>query len=220
LVVADRVEHVERLAREPMVVEHPDGTLFVSGYGGGRPNLWKSRDHGSTWTLVDVGSETDGAIGNSDVDLGIARDGTLYFVTMVFDNKAKEGTQITIGVSKDVGATWHWQTLSHNRFDDRPWVAVAADGTAHVIWNDGSGIRYAVSPDGGLTWIQRPRIHKQGGSSHLAVGPNQEVAVRVTPASASGTKLDPGVDMIRQHRWWSDMAGASGARPAALEPLR
>jgi hypothetical protein len=186
LAVADPVDHLDVLAREPMVVQHPDGTLFVSGYGESAPTLWKSRDNGATWTRVNVGTEASGAIGNSDVDLAVARDGTLYFVTMVFDRKAEEGTSVSIGVSKDVGATWSWTLLSKTRFDDRPWVEVAADGTVHVIWNDGSGVCHAVSQDGGNTWTERPRIHAQGGSSHLAVGPNREVAVRVTPLSASG----------------------------------
>lgn len=122
LVVADPVDHLDVRAREPMVVEHPDGTLFVSGYGELAPTLWKSRDHGGTWARVNVGTEASGAIGNSDVDLAVARDGTLHFVTMVFDRKAAEGRSISIGVSKDVGATWSWTLLSKTRFDDRPWV--------------------------------------------------------------------------------------------------
>ncbi len=81
-------------------------------------------------------------------------------------------------------------------FDDRPWVEVATDGTVHVIWNDGRGVCHAVSQDGGNTWTERPRIHAQGGSSHLALGPNREVAVRVTPLSASGKKFDEGVDIL------------------------
>ena len=56
LVVADRVDHVDVLAREPMIVEHPDGTLFVSGYGESAPTLWKSRDHGASWARVNVGT--------------------------------------------------------------------------------------------------------------------------------------------------------------------
>jgi hypothetical protein len=181
---------------------------------------------------VNVGSEADGAIGNSDVDLAVARDGTLYFVTMGYDNQAHEGMHVAIGVSENVGATWRWTMLSKHRFDDRPWVAVAADGTAHVIWNDGSGVSHAISHDRGVTWVQRPRIYGQGGSSHLAVGPNQEVAVRVTPSSASGGKFDAGVDLIavstdggitwknRQapgHRQWISSLGAFP--PRWVEPL-
>jgi len=179
-----------------MVVEHPNGTLFVAGYG--RPigaKLWKSADHGTTWTRVNFGAEADGAIGNSDVDLALARDGTLYFAALEFDGQTKKGRGISIGVSKDAGSTWRWIRLSQHS-DDRPWIAVAADGTAHVIWNDGSGVNYAVSRDGGVSWQQRPRIYDQGGSSHLAVGPNREVAARVTPLSAAGGKFDPGVDLI------------------------
>jgi hypothetical protein len=191
-------------AREPMIVEHPDGTLFVSGYGAAfmsgkksdEATLWKSRDGGATWARVNVGTEKEGAAGNSDVDLAMAPDGTLYFATLVYDEKADEGQQISIGVSKDEGATWKWTMLSKTRFDDRPWVKVAPDGTAHVIWNDGKGVCYAVSRDGGRTWTERDRINTQGGSSHLAVGPNGEVAVRVIPQSAAGPKYDEGVDLI------------------------
>jgi len=141
------VDFVGGLAREPMIVEDPDGTFFVSGYAGDRasgppqavPRLWKSTDHGATWSAVNVGAEVDGAIGNSDVDLAVSRDGALYFVSMGFDIKAFEGTHVAVGVSRDTGNTWHWTMLSRKRFDDRPWVAVEPDEAAHVIWNDGSG---------------------------------------------------------------------------------
>jgi len=204
LTLAAPIDHLDVAAREPMIVEHPDGTLFVSGYGaafmsGKRTDevtLWKSRDGGKTWARVNVGTQADGAAGNSDIDLAIARDGTLYFATLVFDEKAMEGKQISVGVSKDIGATWKWTLLSKTRFDDRPWVKVAPDGTAHVIWNDGAGVCHAVSQDGGRTWTERARIHPLGGSSHLAVGPNGEVAARVVPLSAAGSKYDEGVDLI------------------------
>jgi hypothetical protein len=203
LVATEGVDHLDRLAREPMVVELSDGTIFVSGYDNNAeksPGLWRSRDRCATWENVNVGSKATGAIGDSDVDLAVGRSDTLYFVTMGFDPKVMEGTFVSIGVSKDRGVTWSWKTLSKNRFDDRPWVGVAPDGTAHVIWNDGSGVRHAVSRDDGATWTVGPRIHDEGGSSHLAIGPNGEVAVRITPASASGNKFTPGVDLIAVSR--------------------
>ncbi|MEO8681722.1 MAG: sialidase family protein [Vicinamibacterales bacterium] len=196
LVIANPVEHVGLRAREPMVVEHPDGTLFLAGYGEPVPTLWTSPDQGATWTSVNVGTAAAGAIGNSDVDLAIAPNGTLYFVAMVYDRKANEGTHISIGVSKDVGATWSWTLLSKTRFDDRPWVEVAPDGTPHVIWNDGGGVCHAVSRDHGITWTELARINPEGGSSHLAIGPNGEIAVRLIPLSASGNKIHRGVDLV------------------------
>jgi hypothetical protein len=199
LILSGPVDLIDLPAREPMAVQHPNGALFVGGYGEPRldlpPHLWTSRDLGATWTRVNFGAAGDGALGNSDVDLAVARDGTLYFVNLVYDPPKREGDFVTIGVSRDAGKTWSWKTLSKNRFDDRPWVKVAPDGTAHVIWNDG-GVFYRVSKDRGATWSEPVRIHEHGGSSHLAVGPNGEVAVRIAPLSASGFQYDEGVDLI------------------------
>jgi hypothetical protein len=196
IIVTERVDHLDVVAREPMVVEHPNGTLFVSGYGAPRPTLWKSTDRGATGTRVDVGSDAQGAVGNSDVDLALASDGTLYFASMTFDRTVFEGRQIAIGVSRDAGATWSWKTVSNSRFDDRPWVKVAPAGIVHAIWNDGSGVSHATSTDRGLTWTELDRIHDRGGSSHLAIGPRGEIAVRITPMSASGNKFDRGVELV------------------------
>lgn len=229
LTVAQRVEHLDIIAREPMLVEHPNGALFVAGYGAPRPTLWTSTDRGATWRGVDVGFE----VGNSDVDLAMAADGTLYFASMLFDRAKGEGMQIAIGVSGDAGATWRWSTLSQARFDDRPWIEIAPDGTAHAIWNDGSGVQHRISRDRGATWTPAVRIHDRGGSSHLAIGPNGEVAVRVTPLSASGNKYDEGVDLIAvstdggatwqkhpapgERDWSPDLTGP--ATPRWVEPL-
>jgi hypothetical protein len=196
LVALPATDHLDELAREPMIVETSDGALFVSGYGSGQPRLWRSADGGATWEAVDVGTEEEGAIGNSDVDLAVGPDGTIYFANMSFDREKREGTGISIGSSRDGGASWTWSWLSQDRFDDRPWVEVAPDGVAHAIWNDGEGVSYAVSSDRGQTWTERPRIHPLGGSSHLAIGPAGELAVRVTPLSASGNRHDPGVDHV------------------------
>jgi hypothetical protein len=233
LVESQRVDTIGVIAREPMLVEHPDGTLFVAGYGEPRPTLFRSIDRGATWSRVDVGSEADGAIGNSDVDLAVAHDGTLYFASMLFDRAAGEGRQIAIGISTDAGATWRWTTLSKNRFDDRPWVEVAPDGTAHVIWNDGAGVASRMSRDRGVTWTDVVRIHDQGGSSHLAISPRGDIAVRITPLSASGNKYDADVDLIAvstdggatwqkyaapgQRDWSPDFE--SEATPRWVEPL-
>ena len=207
LSLAAPINHLDVVAREPMIAEHPDGSLFVGGFGASRMRenrtdeltLWKSRDEGTTWARVNVGPNAPrahGAVGNSDIDLAVAPDGTLYFVTLFLDVEKYEGRQVSVGVSKDVGATWTWTLLSDTRFDDRPWIKVAPDGTAHIIWNDGAGVCHAQSQDGGFTWTERERIHPQGGSSHLAEGPNGEIAVRIVPPSAAGTKYDEGVDLI------------------------
>lgn len=232
--VTRRVDHIDLIAREPMVLEHPDGSLFVAGYGEPHPALWRSADRGVTWSRVVVGTEAEGAVGNSDVDLAVASDGTLYFATMLFDRAVGEGRQIAVGVSADAGATWRWTTLSKTRFDDRPWAGVASDGTAHVIWNDGNGVKHVVSRDGGATWTSPRRVHDKGGSSSLAVAAGGEVAVRITPASASANKFDEGVELLavstdggeswQKHPapglrdWFADFE-KPGATPRWVEPI-
>jgi BNR repeat-like domain len=199
LAVTGRVEHLGALAREPMVVEDRNGTLFVAGYPlalHAVPELWKSTDGGATWSAVEVGTEAQGAVGNSDVDLAIGPEGTLYFVAMDYDIKTGKGRGVAVGASADMGRTWSWTALSRQPLDDRPWVAVTPDGTAHVIWNDGRGIDHAVSTDGGKTWTQLPRISHHGGSSHLAAGPNGELAVRISPPSGSFNRFDSTADLV------------------------
>jgi len=203
LTLSAPVEHLARVAvREPMVVEHPGGPLFVAGFSqameesGRPPKLFRSTNGGASWEAVQVGTPDQGAVGNSDVDLALGPDGTLYFLTMGFDRTRGEGTHVAVGVSRDIGQTWEWTYLSRDRFVDRPWIDVAPDGVVHVVWNDGQGVRHAASTDAGETWTEWPRIHPLGGSSHLAVGPGGEIAVRITPRSASGNRYDEGVDLI------------------------
>jgi hypothetical protein len=201
-----------------MLVEHPSGAIFVSGYGSGTPRLWKSTNLGSTWRAVDVGTEATGAIGNSDVSLATAPDGTIYFAVMTYDRKTNEGVQVAVGVSRDVGASWKWQTVTRARYDDRPWIVVAPNGTAHLIWNDGTGVLHASSRDHGATWTAPAHIHDHGGSSHMAIGPNGQIAVRIIPGARSGFVCDSTTDLVAL----STDDGASWRKvkaPAAGRPM-
>jgi hypothetical protein len=232
LVLADSTEYLDKLAREGMVVQHPGGTLFASGYGDTLPHLWKSGDNGVSWAAINVAS-FPGAAGNSDVDLAISRDGTLYLMTMEFNRTTNEGTGVHVAVSHDTGSTWVWHELSKSRFDDRPWIDVAPNGVAHAIWNDGTGVSHAMSTDRGLSWVEGDRVFRRGGSSHLAVGPNGEIAVRGVPLAASGNAFDAGADSIAVsldqgatwqrfpapgHREWFPMRDTTVSPPTWSEP--
>jgi hypothetical protein len=235
---ADPTPSVERLdidlgqaVREPMLVEHPTGALFVAGYSRDEaeftdpPNLYRSDDGGETWLQVDVGTTADGALGNSDVDLVVGPDGALYFLTMGFDRSVAEGTHVSVGISGDVGRTWTWEPISRTRFDDRPWLALTSE-SVHVVWNDGSGVRHAVRSDDG-SWSERERIATSGGSSHFAAGPERQLAVRIAPGSASGNVVQPDAEWIAistdDGRSW-ELVDAPGERewasiPRWVEPI-
>ena len=193
LVEASHVDHVDHVAREAAVALSPSGRLFVAGYGAPQPQLWQSDDRGTTWKPVALG---DGAVGNSDVDLAIAPDGTIYFVNLLFDREAGKGKSIAIAASRDDGATWTWTTLSSQPLDDRPWVVVASDGSAHVIWSNEGGVHHSVSRDRGATWQEGKLVAVAGGSSHFAAGPNGLLAARITPTWGGGAKLTLGIDKI------------------------
>jgi len=107
----DAVDVIGRRARETMIARGADRTLFVTGYGEDTPSLWRSNDEGRTWTSVDIGAAKDGAIGNSDTDLAVAPDGTVYLAEMSFDRDKGEGLQMSIAASRDSGATWKWLAL-------------------------------------------------------------------------------------------------------------
>jgi len=191
---------VGQAVREPAIVQHPSGVLFVAGYSRDLaeatdpPNLYRSDDGGVTWSQVDVGRVEDGALGNSDVDLKVGPDGSIYFLSMGFDRSVREGTHVALGISRDVGKTWTWRFLSRHRYDDRPWIVLSpTTGRLHAVWNDGSGVQ---RDDRGATWTVRPRVSPRGGSSHLAVGPDGALAVRIAPIAASGSKIDAGIDYI------------------------
>lgn len=212
LTIVEKVDVIDVVAREPMLAEHPSGILFLCGYRNDSkvPQLWKSEDKGKNWSKVEVGSLAEGADGNSDVDLAIGLDGVIYFLSMkytevpledsTFDYNTMKGEHIAMGVSRDIGKTWEWTYLSHNDYDDRPWVALDSEKGVHVVWNDGKGVHYTRSLDQGTTWQKQPSIHPQGGSSHLSAGPDGQLALRITPACASGSAFHQGVDLIKISR--------------------
>lgn len=212
LIIKNKIDHISTLAREPMVCQHPNGDLYVTGYRNqsNTPQLWKSVDMGKTWASVDVGTPEEGAKGNSDADLYIDSVGNIYLLSMTytklpadlkdFDFSTLKGERITVGVSKDEDKTWKWHQISENDYDNRPWITATYNGDLHIIWNDGKGVHHTISQDKGASWEKKGRIAEKGGSSFLASGYNGELAVRITPLSASGNQYDKGVDYTQLSR--------------------
>lgn len=195
-------------AREPSLVAAPDGTLYVAGYWGpvryaerppatpanaaSVPLLWRSADAGATWERLDL-SRDPLARGNSDVSLAVDADGRLYYASLSF---GPPGYAIAMGASADRGATWRWSLLSAAPYADRPWVRIAPDGAAHVVWNDGDGVHHAESTDGGATWTARPRVSPTGGSAGFAISQSGALAVRVVPIAGGGLLCAPDTDGV------------------------
>ena len=181
-------------------------------------------------------ANAQGVIGDPTPRSAPGADGTIYFATLYFDRKHGDamhwsGGQFGVGASRDGGRTWKWTNLSKNPHDDRGWVAVGADGVAHAVWNDGDHIFHAMSSDGGATWTKPVSIHGGGGSSHLAIGPNGHIAVRVTPLGAASAVFKRQADVVLISRdggrSWAERkvpgvrqwAATDGGLPRWVEPL-
>jgi hypothetical protein len=117
------------------------------------------------------GAFTHVAAGGDPV-LAFGRDGTLYFLALVYDfsflNRTPSG--VAVASSHDGGATWGTPVMVHyesanNFFNDKPWIAAGAGGDVYVTWthfNQGphgagyisSHIVGSVSHDHGQTWSE------------------------------------------------------------------
>jgi hypothetical protein len=141
--------------------------------------VYVSMDGGNSFTDVllpgwdaatgGTGQFTHVAAGGDPV-LAFGRDGTAYFLALVYDFSFTNHTPsgVAVASSHDGGATWSTPVMVHyesanNFFNDKPWIAAGAGGDVYVTWthfNQGphgagyvsSHIVGAVSHDHGKTW--------------------------------------------------------------------
>lgn len=168
---------------EPGIAVAPDGRVYVVGYSftaAGGPVAWRSGDDGVTWERVDVGAPADGAHGNSDVDVAVAPDGTVYIAAMTW---MTVGLAISVGASEDAGESWTWKAVTVDPWADRPFLAVGADNVAHVVWSNARGLHHASSSDRGQSWTEGALAHPTGGTGRIAIAPDGTLAVRVMQLS-------------------------------------
>jgi hypothetical protein len=213
-------------AREPAIVQAPDGTLYVAGFWGfarvvekpgqpanlaQQPLLWKSTDEGATWARVDTGLPVLGGVGNSDPALAVDAQSRLYYVTLSYYSApvpaglplpalpADPATTLSVfvGATADQGQTWAWTRLDQGSGHSHPWVAAAPDGTVHAVWADGMGIHHAASPDHGTTWAEGARVTQRGEAGSLGAAPDGSLAVRVAPIGEASPEGADGVAVSR-----------------------
>lgn len=110
------------------------------------------------------GTPAQGAVSNSDLDMGVAADGALYLAALSYDSlplpalpaeapvDSATTLSVVVGVTRDGGDAWAWTRLDAGPERSHPWVAVAPGGEAHVAWGDGQGIQHVASADPGATW--------------------------------------------------------------------
>lgn len=125
---------------EPNIAVAPDGTLFVAS----PLAVWRSADHGATWTQA----KAKGLTGGGDGDIAFDANGTLYWLGL-----GGEDGPIPFQTSTDGGETWSKAVdVSDGTGFDREWLDVTASGKVYTTWRGEEGLEFNFSPDGGATW--------------------------------------------------------------------
>lgn len=196
----------------PALTADPEGYLHMAWGSGG--SLYYSRAYAPVAGSARGWSEPRPLLvpqtnmGAPDIEASSAE--TVY---VAYTEQIGEASGVYLIRSTDGGQQWGVPQLVHgnprtDRMVDRARLAIAPDGTLHVVWVESNypetfpplGIRYASSHDGGYTWSE---------ALSLADGPYDwpEVIVRgqdEVHVVWSGT----GSDRYKFHRWSGD-GGAS-----------
>ena len=147
-----------------------------------------------------------------DPVLTFGKDGTLYFLALVYDfsfpNRTPSG--VAVATSHDGGASWSTPVMVHyesanNFFNDKPWIAAGASGDVYVTWTRfdqgphgvgyiSSNIVGAVSHDHGQTWSDMIAVsdsaHPYDQGSSPAYAPDGTLYVAYEGNQASDTTKD------------------------------
>ena len=176
-------------------------------------HMFRSTDGGVTWSpLGHLVKELAGrpVIGHWDPVLAFDRNGRA-FITVV---AALGETRWTIAVyrSDDNGLTWTGVDIGSPDAvrNDKPWIAIDDRDAIHVAWyqfqSGATGMAYASSRDGGLTYSE-PRLFAVGdGWPYVAAGPDDHVYLTYVSRFAA-------FDVMR-----SSDGGASFGEPARVSP--
>lgn len=161
---------------ESSVDVSPDGkTILVCSHGGfTQPSpLWASTDAGATFRRVEP-QPNQPFNGDCDISIGPAGEWSVVYDTVA---------SATVAFSTDQGRTWTVNPLTAVPIGgvDRPWIHSAGDRTLYMTYTSvGTGApdveTFAISSDGGLTWVQRPfltpappeRTRKTPGDMYVA----------------------------------------------------
>ena len=181
-------------ANEPAIAVDSKGNIYVAAMVGkslsaGRAvAITKSTDHGKTFSELKRIGSPGGASFNGDVTLAVDAADRVFWSFIVYKQTSGgiDGKTV-VSVSTD-GVDFPDPVVvsaddAANGFCDRPWLALAPDGSMYLSWTNGPtldsstgayspiGARYAVSKDGGAFGPQQTIIAPNPSAYYLEESP-------------------------------------------------
>jgi hypothetical protein len=159
---------------EPNIAVAPDGTLYVSS----PLSVWRSGDHGKSWTKT----ASRGLEGGGDGDIAVGPGGTLYWLGLGGGSLtgdlmgAAPPVRIPFQLSRDGGESWSKAVdLSNGTGSDREWIDATPDGKLYATWRGGDAngnfLEFRASLDGGSTWQRKAKVGPDGDEGPVAHDP-------------------------------------------------
>lgn len=154
------------------ILEQPDGTLLLSGYGGPLPKsdqgdqiafLVRSRDGGKSW-----GSYSEIARGYNELTLHRRRDASLLAIL-----RSAAGGHLASSLSRDEGRTWSKPVRFSQDREHPPDLLRLASGGLLLSFgqrNKPFGVQAMLSRDEGITWERDSRVVLAFDGDHSDLG--------------------------------------------------
>jgi hypothetical protein len=176
-------------AIQPHLTTSPDGTFFCTYLAGGDVFLSRSSDGGKTWStpVVAIAANHRAAGGmQRGPRAGAAQNGLVYVsapLALAEDGAADGPPDLWLATSRDGGESFGKPVRVNDAPGKAPealhWLAVAADGTAHLAWLDLRGRRNG-----------QDLYYARVAGGH--VGPNTRLAETLCECCAPGLCVDHG----------------------------
>jgi hypothetical protein len=161
---------------EPLVAQDParPSTLLAASMDDlADARVYLSTDAGRTWTSRAAPPVIRGACSLSHPSVAIGRSGLEVYASLVSDTCQPPDPLLYVAVRRGPTSRWHVRRVGATRrysFDERPALAVDADGAIYVVWPRLLGeftshqiLVWSRSTDGGAMWSRPRRIGDYDG---------------------------------------------------------
>jgi hypothetical protein len=201
----------DREGRQPAIATDEKGIVhaaFVSYEPGGKvPDVFHaSSSDGRTWEAVRNVSRSTAL--SYDPAIACGKGGLVAIVWVDTGSKGMASPDIEIVLSGDGGKSWS-APVNVSRTPGKsmdPAVAIAPDGTIHVVWSDttrsevGPSLWHVASTDRGASWsVPGSVLRSSGDARHASIACGKDGALHVVWVDQVGERTVPDIAFATSH---------------------